>query len=109
MKSVSSLFARMRERRDEKELQKARREGFAAGQRRAEIVARVEWASAALALAEKTGDVELIRKCCETAVAANTALHKMNAVAIAEIGHALDLVKNQSEEKSRLSKLGFGF
>ena len=99
MKSIGSSFARLRARHDEKELEKARREGFDAGRKHAEIVARVEWAAAALALAEKTGDIVLIQKAAAIALAANTALHEMNAIAIGEIGHALDLVKNQSEEK----------
>ena len=94
MKSIGSLFARMRARRDEKLLEKARQEGSEIGRQHAEVVARVEWAAAALALAEKTGDVEVIRKCTENAVAATTALNEMHRSEIAEIARILDFIND---------------
>lgn len=99
MKTVSSLFARLRARREEKLLEKARQEGAEAGRRHAEVIARVEWAAAALALAEKTGDVEVIRKCSENAVAATAAMNEMHRAEIAEMVRALDLVESAAEER----------
>ena len=74
------------------------------GRKHAEIVARVEWAAAALALAEKTGDIVLIQKAAAIALAANTALHEMNAIAIGEIGRALDLVRMLKKNKSQVCR-----
>jgi len=93
-----TFFAKLRERQEKRALEKARREGTEVGRKHTEVVARVQWAAAALALAEKTGDVEVIRKCCENAVAANAALNKMHRNEIAEMARILDFVKSQSHE-----------
>jgi hypothetical protein len=49
MKPVSGFFATLRARRDERELEKARRESFEGGRRHAEIIGRVESTKAPLA------------------------------------------------------------
>jgi hypothetical protein len=87
----------MRARRDAKLLEKARQEGSEIGREHAEVVARVEWAAAALALAEKTGDVEVIRKCTENAVAATAAMNEMHRDEIADIARILDLINDLQE------------
>ncbi len=99
MKPVSQLFARLRVRRDEKELEKARREGFEAGRRHAEIIGRVEWAKAALATAEKTGDLVLIQKASENALAAAAELNEMNRDGITENERLAELIRQMQEGK----------
>jgi hypothetical protein len=94
---MTSYFTRLRERQEKRALEKARREGTEIGRKHTEVVARVEWAAAALALAEKTGDVEVIRKCTENAVAATTALNEMHRNEIAEIVRILDFIDDLPE------------
>jgi len=94
---MKSYFTRLRERQEKRALEKARREGTEVGRKHTEVVARVEWAAAALALAEKTGDVEVIRKCTENAVAATTALNEMHRNEIAEIVRILDFIDDLPE------------
>jgi hypothetical protein len=94
---MKSYFTRLRERQEKRALEKARREGTEVGRKHTEVVARVEWAAAALALAEKTGDVEVIRKCTENAVAATTALNEMHRSEIAEIVRILDFIDDLPE------------
>lgn len=86
-------------RRDEKELEKARREGFEAGRRHAEIIGRVEWAAAALATAQRTGDVELIRKTSDAAVAAKAEMDEMHRNEIAENERLAELIRQLQEGK----------
>jgi hypothetical protein len=94
---MKSYFTRLRERQEKRALEKARREGTEVGRKHTEVVARVEWAAAALALAEKTGDVEVLRKCTENAVAATTALNEMHRNEIAEIVRILDFIDDLPE------------
>ena len=94
---MKSYFTRLRERQEKRALEKARREGAEVGRKHTEVVARVEWAAAALALAEKTGDVEVLRKCTENAVAATTALNEMHRNEIAEIVRILDFIDDLPE------------
>ena len=99
MKSVRGLFARLRARRDERDLEKARREGFEAGRRHAQIIGRVEWAAAALATAQRTGDAALIRKASENAIAATAAMNEMHRDEISETARLLDFVNESREDK----------
>jgi hypothetical protein len=99
VKPGRSLFARLRAKRDERDLEKARREGFEAGRRHAEIIGRVEWTKAALATAEKTGDLALIQKASENAVAATAAMNEMHRDEIAENARLFDFVTELQEDK----------
>ena len=99
MKPVTQIFARLRARRNEKELEKARREGFEAGRRHAEIIGRVEWAAAALATAQRTGDVELIRKASEAAVSAKAEMDELHRNEIAENERLAELIRQLQKGK----------
>jgi len=55
-----TFFAKLRARCEKRELEKARQEGSEARRKHNEVVACAEWAAAALAVAEKTGDPVLI-------------------------------------------------
>jgi hypothetical protein len=88
---MKSFFARLRERQFKREIEKAQREGFEAGRRFAEIRARAEWAAAQVAVAERTGDADLIRTIGGPALAA-----------IAEYNEAL---RDETLENARLARL----
>jgi hypothetical protein len=100
VKPVSKLFARLHARHDEKDLEKAGREGFEAGRRHAEIIGRVEWTKAALATAEKTGDPALIQKATENALAAAAELNERVRAAAVAFSRAVRLNGTQSRAPS---------
>jgi hypothetical protein len=95
----TGFFKRLRERQEQRQIERARREGFEAGRKHAEIIGRVEWAAAALATAQRTGDVELIRKASEAAVAAKAEMDEMHRNEIAENERLAELIWRLQEGK----------
>lgn len=69
------------------------RESVERGRREAEIVARAEWSKAALAVAERLGDVELIKKLAESALATDAELHEMNRLNTADLARIKALIE----------------
>lgn len=80
-------FKQLRERQAakafEKDLEKARAEGFAEGQHRAYVLARVEWAVAQLSLAEQSNDLAFLAKACRDSLAVLAELDELNRASLA--------------------------
>jgi len=87
---MKSFFARLRERQFQREIEKAQREGFEAGRRFAETRARAEWAAAQVAVAERTGDPDLIKA--------------VSGPALAAIAEYNDALRDELLENARLAR-----
>lgn len=82
-----NLFRKLRERQAakafEKDIEKARAEGFAEGQHRAYVLARVEWAVAQLSLAEQSNDIAFLAKASRDCLAVLVELDALNRASFA--------------------------
>jgi hypothetical protein len=95
MKSIGEFLKRLR---TKKEAADSSRESIERGRREAEIVARAEWSKATLALAERLGDVELIKKLAGSALAADAELHEMNRMNAEELTRIKALIEKAQGE-----------
>ena len=95
---MKSIGAFLRNLRAKKEAADSTRESVERGRREAEIVARAELLKAALAVADRLGDPEQIKKLVESALVVDSELQEMNSVNAAQIARVKALVETTRGE-----------